>query len=85
MSLLQHPGIDEENKRELQQFFDINCTPDVTSLTIWEAHKACIRGLLIKHGSRLKQERQNKTLTLLSQIGALELRHKRQDREAQGA
>lgn len=43
---------------------------------IWKAHKAVIRGVLIKQGTRIKWEREAKLTTLLTDIHRLEVLHK---------
>lgn len=54
-SLLYDPVILGDLIKELSLFFSTNSTPDSSPLMVWEAHKAYIRGILIKHGSRVKK------------------------------
>lgn len=42
---------------------------------MWETHKAYVRGILIKHGARMKRKRQAEIETLLKQIMELEGKH----------
>lgn len=49
-SLLQVPLA--EITRELTLYFQTNVTPDSDSGIVWEAHKAVIRGIFIKHSAR---------------------------------
>lgn len=50
---------------------------DSNPLLKLEAHKPVIRGILIKHGSRIKKERKAETTRLLTDIARLEPLHKR--------
>lgn len=43
-------------KMEIEQYFSINNTPEVSKATIWEAHKAYIRGKLISLGAGKKKK-----------------------------
>lgn len=45
--------------------------------SVWEGHKAVVRGGLISQGARLKKEREGEMQTLLSKIRSAELIHKR--------
>lgn len=75
-SLLQTPEILEDVKRELGQYFQINKHPDCDIGILREAHKAVIRGVLIKHGARLKRQRLEKLTSLLHDIQKAEAQHK---------
>lgn len=68
-SLLQDKDILADITRELDFYFRTNDTPDCDPGIIWEAHKAVIRGVLIIRIEQLK--------TLLADLAALEIRHKR--------
>lgn len=63
-------------QKEIKCFFQTNESPEYPSGLIWETHKAVIRGVLIKHGARIKKEREVKLTKLLSKIQHLEARHK---------
>lgn len=76
-SLLQDKDILEDVTKELNYYFTTNDTPDCDPGNIWEAHKAVIRGVLIKHGARIKRKRTEKLKSLLTDLAVLELRHKR--------
>lgn len=47
-------------RQELENFFEVNDTGDVSGATLWEAHKAYIRGVLIEMGARKKKDRREK-------------------------
>ncbi|CAH2223742.1 Hypothetical predicted protein, partial [Pelobates cultripes] len=49
----------------LTSYFQTNDTPDVHPTTVWQAHKAVIRGLLISRASFLKKKAQQEHLHLL--------------------
>lgn len=55
-SLLQDKEVLEDVIKKLDFYFTTNDTPDCDPGIIWEAHKAVIRGVLIKHGASIKQE-----------------------------
>lgn len=76
-SLLQSPEVLQQVKTELELFFKENNTTDVSPIMIWEAHKATIRGILIKISAYRKKCRQREFKDLIHQIGVLELHHKR--------
>lgn len=74
-------------KRELEQFFLVNETDEIAENSLWEAHKAYIRGILISMGARKKKERSKKREELIEEIFKLEQDkknrncYKRHDRE----
>lgn len=43
---------------------------------MWEAHKAVIRRVLIKHGSRIKRQRTGQMVKLLNDLNLAEAWHK---------
>lgn len=71
-SLLQTPKIQDNVARELTTYFQLKDTPGSDPGMVCEAHKAVIRGILIKHGSRLKKVREAQITKLLEDIQALE-------------
>ncbi|CAH2301598.1 Hypothetical predicted protein, partial [Pelobates cultripes] len=75
-SLLEDPLIQTDVRSALEHFFLTNKTPDSTPPTIWEAHKCVIRGILIKHGTRLKKQRTQEIAHLVTQVAQLEAKHK---------
>lgn len=62
--------------KEVGFHFQTNDTPDYNPGIVWEAHKAVIQGVLIKHGLRVKQEREEKLQSLVVDIHTLEPCHK---------
>lgn len=75
-SLLQIPEIREDVAKELEAYFRTNYTPGGDPGMIWEAHKAVMRGVLIKHGSRVKKAREAQIVKLAEKIQDLESQHK---------
>ncbi|XP_077319612.1 uncharacterized protein LOC143942237 [Lithobates pipiens] len=75
-SLLQDAEVLQEVVRGLEQFFALNDTPDISPGIVWEAHKAVIRGVLIKHGARIKRRRNARLTALLQDLHRAEARHK---------
>lgn len=70
---------DEEVKdviREIDCYFQTNNTLDSNPGMVWEAEKAVIRGVLIKHGSHIKKQRTTQMTSLLKELSLLEARHK---------
>lgn len=54
-----------------------NLTEDVGIASVWEAHKAVVRGELISQGSRLKKATEGELHSLLTKIHSSELLRKR--------
>ena len=76
-SLLQNPEVRDDVSKEMIAYFQINDIPESDPGMIWEAHKAVIRGILIKHGAILKKKREKQTKELLDEIQTLETQHKK--------
>lgn len=57
---------------EMNQYFQLNQTPDVLEATKWEAHKAYIRGIIISMGARRKKERANNIEKFVKEVYQLE-------------
>lgn len=62
--------------KEINHYFQTNITPDSDTGVVWEAHKAVIRGVLIRHGARLKKARTKQLDALLVRLQTLEASHK---------
>lgn len=62
--------------RELDGYFKTNNTPDNIPGIVWEAHKAVIRGVLIKHGARIRKQRSPQLTSRLDDLHRAEARHK---------
>ena len=75
-SLLEDKEVLEDVIKELRFYFNSNDTPECDPGIIWEAHKVVIRGVLIKHGSRIKRKRTEKLNRLLKELAILEGKHK---------
>lgn len=76
-NLLQDPAVLEDVLREVTCFFSVLFnTPECAPGMIWEAHKAVIRGVLIKHDVRIKRERDANLTSLITDIYWLETLHK---------
>uniref|UniRef100_A0A8C5QPK6 exodeoxyribonuclease III n=1 Tax=Leptobrachium leishanense TaxID=445787 RepID=A0A8C5QPK6_9ANUR len=72
---LTDPLFVEEMDSCLRTFFTENNSPDIPVPTIWEAHKAVVRGAFISRATALKRNRTSLIQTLLNDIRDLELRH----------
>lgn len=75
-SLLQIPEVVSEITKELPLYFQTNQTPDSNPGIVWEAHKTVIRGIFIKHGSRIKRDKERQLNLLLTKLQATESKHK---------
>lgn len=69
--------------KELQFYFQTNGTPGSDLEIVWEAHKTVIRGVLFKHGARIRRDREAKLVTLLENIQKLQTHHKLLNRRRQ--
>lgn len=75
-SFLQDPETLADVIKKVGHYFDSNSTPDSDTGVVWEAYKAVIRGVLIKHGSRLKHKRMTQLNQLIHKLQKLETNHK---------
>lgn len=72
-SLIQDPRAIERIECELEEFFSINDTPEVSAVPIlWESHKVYIRGILMKIGGQKEKEKRERINFLLKEIQELE-------------
>ena len=55
--ILKHPMYRTIVEQELSEYITLNKTPDVSPLTLWEAHKPVLRGKIQKHAGTFKRER----------------------------
>ncbi|CAH2221512.1 Hypothetical predicted protein [Pelobates cultripes] len=60
----------------LTQYFNINDTPDMPSLTVWEAHKCVLQGHFNSINTRCKKEKACRITDLTKTIATLENAHK---------
>lgn len=63
--------------RELENYFALNGTGEVSGSTLWEAPKAYIRGILIELGGQKKKERTEKIRTPTNELYGAEQEHKK--------
>ena len=75
-SLLTDPNTLPVVTDGLKEFFRLNATEGSDPLTVWEAHKCSIRGILISLGAKKKREREAALQQLVTKITALEALHK---------
>uniref|UniRef100_A0A8C5M552 Endonuclease/exonuclease/phosphatase domain-containing protein n=1 Tax=Leptobrachium leishanense TaxID=445787 RepID=A0A8C5M552_9ANUR len=75
LTLLNDPIVLQEVKTLLTDYFQDNLTPDIPLSTVWEAHKAVIRGLLICKGTAAKKLRQTQIKDLFLKVNSLEALH----------
>lgn len=76
-SLLKDLETRLDGEKELKQFFDSSRGSVSNPLILCEAHKCYIRGILSKHGNRIKKASEAQFTTLLNKIHALETKHKK--------
>lgn len=75
-SLLQDPAIVADVSKEISHYFHTNTIEESDFGLTWEAHKAVIRGVLIKHGSRVKKQKSAQLASLFDKLHKLESAHK---------
>lgn len=71
-SLIQDPDTAKRVEQKLRTYFEINDTKEISKATLWEAHKAYIRGILISIGARKNKKGGKKTSLLYKEIQELE-------------
>lgn len=59
-SLIQDSEVNRRIEQELEEFFLINDTSEISKGTLWETHKVYIRGILISIGAGKKKEKGEK-------------------------
>uniref|UniRef100_A0A8C5MWK9 Reverse transcriptase domain-containing protein n=1 Tax=Leptobrachium leishanense TaxID=445787 RepID=A0A8C5MWK9_9ANUR len=74
-SLLSDPELVRVVEDNLASFFEIHKASEVPLPTVWESHKAVIRGQLISLASRKRKTQRAEIASLYSSIRALELEH----------
>uniref|UniRef100_A0A8C5LLZ8 Reverse transcriptase domain-containing protein n=1 Tax=Leptobrachium leishanense TaxID=445787 RepID=A0A8C5LLZ8_9ANUR len=74
--LLDDPGFSAELSCALKHYFEDNVgVGEVPEVTVWEAHKAVMRGLLISKAAAQKKAKSTETADLLENIRRLEQSH----------
>lgn len=81
-SLLQDTVTLSELTMELKHYFETNISSDSDPMTVWEVQKHVMRGILIKHGARLKCAREGEILRLATEIHILGITHKQSQAQA---
>lgn len=71
-SLIQDPKVIKKIEGELEEFFTINDTPEISIPTLWESHKAYIRCILMLIGAQKKKKRRESLDLLLKEIQEIE-------------
>lgn len=71
--ILSNPTHQSFITKRLEEFFLTNNSPDIEASTLWNAHKAYMRGVLIQLSSRVKRGKSQKVDTLLQRIKSLEV------------
>ncbi|CAH2253545.1 Hypothetical predicted protein, partial [Pelobates cultripes] len=67
-SLLHDPTFTSQISQNLEQYFQLNDLPETTPVSLWQAHKPTIRGLLISQASYLKRTAHKDYMTLLQTL-----------------
>uniref|UniRef100_A0A8C5QAX9 Reverse transcriptase domain-containing protein n=1 Tax=Leptobrachium leishanense TaxID=445787 RepID=A0A8C5QAX9_9ANUR len=75
LSLLEDPVILAETHQLLSDYFTENLTPEVPISTVWEAHKAVLRGFLISKGTAEKKFRLAQKADRFAEVSRLETLH----------
>lgn len=63
--MLREEAVSRDIRNELKEFFERNCGGDTDLISVWEAHKCYIRGILFKWGSKMKKIRKEREEALL--------------------
>lgn len=75
--LLEHEENLEILKKDINEYFDFNTTPEVSTPTIWDAFKAFLRGRLINMNATTKKKREEQHFQINEEIKRKELELKR--------
>lgn len=75
--LLHDEKIDKLIKEELEFYFKVNTAEETSETMVWEAHKAYIRGIMIKAGVEKKRSQGETFRVLQEEIIKLEQHHKK--------
>lgn len=75
-SLLKDPTSSDHIRTRIQQYFTENSSPEISLISLWEAHKCVIRGELMALVAKNKRLQQERIQELLSSVKALETTHK---------
>ncbi|CAH2284041.1 Hypothetical predicted protein, partial [Pelobates cultripes] len=70
-SLLTDQLFTTQIEKAIMEFFTLNDTGDATARTIWQGHKAVIRGILIRRAAHLQQTSQAQWLTWDTRVADL--------------
>lgn len=70
--ILSNPKHQKAILDKLIEYFTINSSPTLSNFTLWNAHKAYMRGFLLQLSSRLKREKNKQMQDLLQNIQRLE-------------
>lgn len=82
-SIIQHDKYMPEISEQITDFFSLNKGSVPYPAVAWSAHKAYMRGMLIKLSSYRKRQRMQRIDELTAQIVALETRHKSDPQDSQ--
>lgn len=75
-SIIQNDKYTTEIKDHINDFFLLNKGSVSDPAVVWSAHKAYMRGMLLKMGAYHKRKRTQRVDELMAQIETLELKHK---------
>ncbi|CAH2250641.1 Hypothetical predicted protein, partial [Pelobates cultripes] len=76
-ALLLDPGTKDQIRQALEQYFGENDTPEASPISVWEAHKSVLRGILIRIASQKRKAFMQEMVDLYRSISTLERQHKR--------
>lgn len=75
-SLLQHKDYSSEIADQIKEFFDINSKSVADPAVVWRAHRAFMRGILMKISAVHKRKRTQRIDDITTKIQALDSLHK---------
>uniref|UniRef100_A0A8C5Q2N9 Reverse transcriptase domain-containing protein n=1 Tax=Leptobrachium leishanense TaxID=445787 RepID=A0A8C5Q2N9_9ANUR len=74
--LLRHDQAAQDLREAMTLYFKENDTPEMSPLTLWQAHKAVLRDVCIRWSARLKREYHQRRLDILTKLHNLDTRNK---------
>ncbi|PIO23924.1 hypothetical protein AB205_0061220 [Aquarana catesbeiana] len=74
--LIENPSVSSKIQEEIDGFFSVNDTGEISGSVLWEALRAYIRGILISIGANEKKDSTKRKTELIEEIHHLEQLHK---------
>lgn len=75
-SLLKDTEFTAHIEAWIQDYFRENISPDISQITLWEAHKCVIWGELMAQSAKIKRQNQDTIVRLIDKSRRMEASHK---------